>query len=323
MKTVSKNTAKVIFDYNEFKVSRTLMEVDEFLIINAYFKNRDVSSRVDAMVRRLNEGPKPTHLMASIGIATKPFGPYKTGDIFKFDGNTRTEVWKMSPVMRPNVPLFITIYYVSSEEEADEIYYDIDSSASVEKSNDKVTGLLRARGYSAVSFRIKKGSFKTSVENACRYAYDENGLYMTDKSLNHKFHVKLDFFWKELTSVDKMNVDTLDRYSSSILTSLLLVAKKWGCDHPRFKLLFENYRDGVTTISTPREMDGVHFVYHELYTMYNDNWTQSARGVAIPMIGRILYGFEMFMTEKPILKKKNGLPLSEEKFRKHFQEYFK
>jgi len=323
MKTVKTKPETKIYDYSTCKIERRLVSVDEFLYLPPYIMNRDVSSRIDGMVRRLKEGPKPTHLMASIGIALNDFGKYKKGDVFKFDGNTRTEVWKMRPNISPNVPLFVTVYYVSSKEEADAIYYDIDSSQSVEKSNDKVTGLLREREYTAVSSKIRKGTFKTAIMSACEYADNENGICMSAKELNYKFEVKLDFFWNELVAIDQMNLDDLEKYSGNVLAALLLVAKKWGHQNPRFKLLFENLRDGVTTVSTSTEMDGVHFVQNDLYNLIIDSWKDNSYSNAKNVIAPILYGFDMFMKNENIQKKKKTLPLTPEKFRRFLQEYLR
>lgn len=321
---VIKKQDKSMFDYstieNMINVERWLVE--DFLKLNPYNKNRDVDPRVERMYRRLTRGPLPTHLNVSICEVMKPFGPYKVGDIYRNDGNTRSEVWKLKPNLRPNVPLVVVKYRVSSKEEADLIYYDTDSAESVETAPDKVTGLMRERGYSPLSKRIKKGSFKTAVINACRYAYDLNGNYLNGKEYNNYFDVKLDHYLGELMFIDSLNVDSLNKYSGNVLTALLMVTKKYGVNNERIKLLFKNYRDGVTTVSTSTDMDGVHYVYNELYTRHSEVWTQTGFSNSFILISKILYGFDMFIRDINV-KKASKEPMTEKQFKTFYQEYFK
>lgn len=319
-----KKEDKGLFDYsavgNRIQVEK--WSVDDFLKLNPYNKNRDVDPRIERMYRRLIKGPLPTHLNVSICEVTEPFGPYKVGDLYRNDGNTRSEVWKLKPNLRPNVPLNVVRYSVSSKEEADMIYYDTDSAESVETAPDKVTGLLRERKYSPLSKRIKKGSFKTAVINACRYAYDMSGNYLNSKEYNNHFDIKLDFYFEELKFIDSLNVDALGKYSGNVLTALLMVTKKYGVNNERVKLLFKNYRDGVTTVSTSSEMDGVHYVYNELYPKHSEVWTQTGFSNSFTLISKILYGFDMFVRDTNV-KKSNKEPMTEKQFKTFYQEYFK
>jgi hypothetical protein len=311
--------ANPMHDYAQFKTEQQRWAAKKFMDLTPYIMNRDIEPRVAKMVKRLQAGPMPTHLRVAVGKVTKPFGPYMKGDYFRFDGNTRTEAWKVRNELIPNIPLVVDIYEVNDKSEADRIYYDIDSVDSVETSNDKVTGLLRERNYNAKSQVVKLGRFKTAIKNACRYAYSKDGEYLMSKDLRDNFSLQMDTYWKELVEIDKLNLNTFTRYSGNVLTALLLIVKKHGLRNETFKELFNNYSEGITNINTSNEMDGVHYVFNVLYGENHKIWTQTGFSNSFTLVSKILYGFDMFMNNQTI-SKKTKIP-SDGKLRKFYQNY--
>lgn len=319
----TKNTQEkksVSFDYTIFNTRQEKWDVMKFIKLNPYIMNRDIEPRIPKMIARLSEGPKPTHIRVAVGVVKKPFAKYKTGDYFRFDGNTRSESWKVKPELMPNVPLIVDVYEVRSKDDADKIYYDIDSSESVEKSAEKITGQLREKEYVAVSKIIKKGNFKTAVNNACRYVKDVNGKSLSNKEYQKRFDIKLDTFWDEIATIDNMNLDMFskNRYSGNVLTALLMVTKKYGIKNDRLRLLFENYAESISTINNGTSMDGVHFVSNVVFAEYSTMWTATGFSNARIVISKILYGFDKFMRNETIPKK-----LKNKKFLEFYENYFK
>jgi len=310
-----------IHDYSTFKMDVIRMSPEKFMKLPAYFRNRDVDSRISKMTKRLSKGALPTHLIVAVGKATKDFGTYKKGQHFRLDGHTRTDAWKVNPDLIPNVDLFVIVYELDTYNLTLSIYNDIDSTESAETSNEKITGLLREREYMANSLRVKNGKFKTAIINACRYLHTPEGVYLNGKEFNNQFVVKLDYMWKELTTIDNIGLDGIERYSGNILTAFLLLAKKYGSGSRRFKTLIENYREGITTTSTKTNVDGVHYVYNVLYPQYQNVWTQTGFSNSFNIISRILYSFDMFMKNENI-SKKNKFP-DDKKLRQFYQEYIK
>ena len=316
----SKNT-DLVYDYSSFKMDVVRMSPEKFMKLPAYNRNRFVDGRISKMVKRLSKGALPTHLIVAVCKVTKNFGPYKKGQMFRLDGHTRTDSWKVNPELIPNVDLFVIVYEIDSKEFCKEIYDDIDSTESAETANEKVTGLLRERNYIPKSQRFKKGTFKTAVINACRYVHTPEGVYINGKEFNNKFEVKLDYLWNEFVFIDNMGIDDFERYSGNVLTSFLLLAKKYGTSSRRLKTLMDNYREGNTTTSTSTEVDGVHFVYNILYPEYQNVWTQTGFSNSFIIISKILYSFDMFMNNKLMSKnKKKQLP-SDKVLREFYQEY--
>lgn len=281
---------------NNLDTRQELWSYEKFGNLEPYEKNREIERRIGKVVKNLSEKYLATHSMVIVGRAIKPFGRYKIGDYFRLDGNARAEVFKLRPDLIPEKPFIVTIIDFDNKEDADAHYLSIDSSDSVETTSDKFTGLLRERDYEAMSKIIKKGKFKVSLDNACRYGHNDDGLYLQTAQIDKK----LDFFFDELIYVDQFGLDGIERYSAHILTVFLLIAKKYGVDNERFNLLIENYKNGVTTINDGHEVDGVHYVYNDLYSRNPKLFRLNSRTVAGGIICQILYAFNKFMMNETI-----------------------
>ena len=68
---------------------------------------------------------------------------------------------------------------------------------------------------------------------------------------------------------------------------------------------YGNYTEGTTTINNSSIVDGVHYVYHNLYSQHKAVWTQTGFSNSFGLISKILYCFDMFMKNEPISKKTN------------------
>lgn len=300
-KQVEKND--FLHDYSSFKISSVSISPENFMKLPSYNCNRFVESRVTKMVKRLSKEPLPTHLVVAVCKVTENFGPYKKGQIFRLDGHTRTDTWKVNPWLTPNVDLLAIVYEIDNKKYCKKVYDEIDSQESTENSNDKITGLLRERNFIPQSNRLKKGTFKTAVINACRYLHTPEGVYLNGKEYNDKFDVKLDYLWEELIFIDKMGIDDIQRYSTNVLTSFLLMAKKYGAGNKRLEMLIDNYKEGNTTTNTSAMVDGVHYVYNVLYLDNQKMWGQTGFSNSFDLLSQILYSFDMFMKNENISKK--------------------
>jgi hypothetical protein len=305
-------------NYNPQKSYRVEKTAKWFMSLPPYNLNRDTDGRIAKIVRILSSTPLPTQLEVAVGKVTKPFGPYKKGDYFRLNGNTRCDAWEVRPELIPDSHLDVKIYEVDSKEYAKALYDSFDSTDSVENSTDKVTGYLRERNYKAKNYRIKKGSFKTAVNNACRYAHNQEGVYLHGKDMNNKFDVKLDFYWKELTKLDTYPLDELTKYSGNVLTAFLLVLKKYGTNNKKFDQLFNNFKDSITTYNTASYVDGVNYVFNNIYTANHEVWTQTGFSNSFSLISKILYGFDMFMKGENVSKKEK----LKDKFLKEFYQNY-
>jgi hypothetical protein len=308
----------MIPNFKVYNTKNVKWSFDKLKSCPPYQRNRDVLPRVKKLTKILSTKFSPTQIEYKVGLAVKPFGKYKKGDMFVLDGNTRTEVYKKRADLIPPCSLDVKIYELDNLDDANTLYYSVDSSDASEKSSEKVTGIHREREFDAISKVLKKGQYNTALRAACRYGYNENGVYLEKAP----FETKLDFYWNEIKFIDMSNLDTFERMSISVLASLLMVTKKHGVDNPMVTKLLDKYRGGTTTVNNDDEMDGVHYVYHNVYTENRDIWSQSSFGQTPDLICSILYGFEMFVTGQTI--KKNGKKLAlprKDKMLEHYQFY--
>lgn len=314
MKTTVKKT-KVTND--KFNLRTESWSYDEFAKLDPYMMNRDVEPRVSKVVKTLSRKYLPIHSVVTVGVAVNAFGKYKKGEMFRLDGNTRAEAFKVRPELIPNVPFNVIMMDIENKTEADEIYYGIDSSDSVETSSHKITGFLREREYDAVSKVIKSGKFKTALDNACRYGHNNEGVYLQTAP----FNLKLDHFWNELTFLDNTGIlnPTDKRVSANVMTSLLLICKKYGTDNDRVNILIDNFKNGITVTNDISQVDGVHYVLNDLFRDYMLVWKTTGFNNSLPLICKILNSLDKFVLNETI--KKPIKTLSDKKLAEFYQNY--
>lgn len=286
--------------------------------------NRDTEPRLKKVSKLLAKKYLPTHSVIYVGKVIKSFGKYKIGEYFRFDGNTRFNIYELKPELIPTVPFLVIIYDVDNLEDMKSIYYSIDSENSVEKSNEKITGIHRYKNYKAFSPVIRDGKYKRAVEIACRYGNDNKGIYLQTADF---YDVQLNHYWDVVTHIDKLGIENTKkqnpdtRYSTIMFGCLLMVGKKYGVNHKRFNLLYNNFKNGITQINNDKFIDGVSYVYIKMFSRYNETWTKSDcyNVVKNPIATQALYCFDMFMKGEYIPKGKTLM--SESKLQEFFQYY--
>ena len=261
--------------------------------------NRDTEHRLVKVAKRLERKYLPTHSIVYVGKAARAFAGYKKGEYFRLDANTRSDVYSIKPNLIPPIPFTTIIFDFDNMKDVQDVYYSIDSQDAVENSHDKMTGLLRDKNYEAKSRLVKRGQFKRGLDLACQYGHDQNGTYLHTSSIG----TKLNYFWDELMYLDKIGLDNKNpRYSPNVLGCFLMIAKKYGVQSKRLKTLIENFKEGITTVNDTKTVDGVHYVYHNLYENKKDTWKLSTWGSAKQVVGPMLYCFDMFMRNENISK---------------------
>jgi len=222
--------------------------------------------------------------------------------MFLLDGNTRTEVYRRRPDLIPPFPMKVKIYDFDNYEDTVTVYKSIDNSLSAETPNEKITGLHRKRNFQPVSKIFKKGKYKIALQFAAYYARNEKGLSIQD----HGFNTWLDYFWEEIQFIDSQNLDTFKRMTGGILSTFLIITKKYGTNNPRLHELIKIFRKGHTEVNNDFEVDGAHYVYHDLHEELKLIWTSLSYANAKPLISSILYGFDCFINDVKIKKNKSG-----------------
>jgi hypothetical protein len=305
-------TTKTAFNANDNKMNEEKWGVSKFLKLKPYSKNREVMFRTPKIKKKLMEGYLPTHSIVHVGKAMTSFGSYKKGDLFRLDGNTRSEIWSSHPELIPPTDLLVFVHEIDSKEYGDKIYYSIDSMDSAETGSEKLTGIQRELGFVPKSDMFLKGKYKSLLELTCRWGYDSevidekgNPLYLQ----NAGNAAQLRCFFDEVQFLDSN--ETFHKHkkaSMNVNAAILLIAKKYGADHPRLKLLVKNFSNEITTTNNQTQMDGVHYVINDLYVNNKEIWKYNgyssyAKGL-VPVICNILHAFDCFMRNENLPKGK-------------------
>jgi len=290
---------KTKIDFAKFNSRVEYWSFDRISKLEPVTINRDTDPRLVKVTKRLEKKYLPTHSVVFVGKSVEKFGKYQKGDLFRLDGNTRMDVYKIRPDLIPQIPFTVILFDIDNIDDLKDIYYSIDSIDAVETSSDKMTGLLRDRDYTPKSTLFKKGQFKRALDLACQYGDNDKGEYLHLSSTS----TKLDQYWKELMFLDKLGIDNKDpRYSPNVLGCLFMIAKRYGVKNPRLEILIESFKNGITTVNNTKVVDGVHYVYHNLYEKRRDTWKLSTWSSSKGLVSPMLYSFDKFMKNENISK---------------------
>jgi len=286
--------------------SLEVWSVDQFLSVPVFEKNRNLERRIKSLTKKITTNTNERLKEVSVGVATQDFDKsvsrYKRGDMFCLDGNCRAEIWRNNPSLCPE-NVYVKVYPIVSKTHADETYETFDNSQASETHSDKLSGILREKNYDAMSTIIRYGKMNTFLKKAVRYAQDENGDYLK----NQPIEKALDFHLNEISYLDKyqriFNKKKI-KGSPNVYAALLMIGKKYGTNHPRYKMLLDNFCDEVSEINDKENVDGVTYVFNTLYGKYKEIWGNNAYSVnhSSPLFGMILFSFESFILNETINK---------------------
>lgn len=299
----------------EIKLTRLIptdigtISYEEFNKIPTYDTNRAVEGRVEALkVKVCKENLQfagPFREIA-IGVATKDFFPYKKGDRFLLNGNTRKALFLKYEELIPQAPFNVTYSFLENEIEALITYYSYDNTSNSEKSTDKLTGFIRRRNYEPYSTMMSTGKINQALSLACNYTNDENGNYLNPKNKSIlEQQRRLDYFWRETKVLDKLNFDILKKeniWSSELGGALLLILKKYGLNDKRVNLMLTNLWNQISTYSKNGIKDGVDYVFNHTYKPKVQKTRKNDSGYTISTanISNILYSLDSFIQNKKI-----------------------
>jgi hypothetical protein len=305
--------------------SLEVWSVDQFLSVPVFEKNRNVERRIKSLTKKLSTNTNERLKEVSVGVATQDFDKsvsrYKRGDMFCLDGNCRAEIWRNNPSLCPE-NVYVKVYPIMSKTHADETYETFDNVQASENSSDKLSGVLREKNYIGISQTVKYGLMNTFLKKATLYVQNENGEYLRNKTTGEMF----DFHLNEVSYLDKhQRIFSVKKGSCNIYTSLLMIGKKYGTDHPRYKLLIDNFCDEISETNDKENVDGVTYVFNTLYGEYKEIWKNNARGVnhSSPLFGKILFSFESFILGDTINKHSKATKNTKNLKNNIFIEYYK
>lgn len=295
------------------------LSVDSFLKMKPFYKNRDVLVRVKKKRKELENGFLPSHLNVVIGVAKKSFYVYKQGDTFVLDGNTRAEVWRQNPDLKPSVPLNAVFMEFEDKELLEKTYYSIDSATSYEKVNEKLSGIFREIGFQPQSKIVQKGTIKTALDDVSMYLTVINNKNKKESTIEDV----VKHYREELEYVDSL-IDEVNKkkYSSNLFACLLMIGKKYGVSDERYQKLCHNIIYNIYGHGKETHICPIQYVMDELYTANIDTWKVTGVRKKPDLVAEMLFVLEHFMQNKMMKKKDNYKNTRVKKHLEHFMNYF-
>lgn len=136
-----------------------VMKLKDWAELPVFFTQRNHAARILQEKHRSRFVKlAPTHLIVSAVVMPD-------GMIYKVDGHTRTEAWKLEKVEVPQEVMVIK-YHVKTPEEAREIYEMIDNRGSVKTGSDTIFSVMRDNGFTPISTLLYECSYNMALNIA-------------------------------------------------------------------------------------------------------------------------------------------------------------
>ena len=257
-------------------VDYTTMKVRDFVKVTPIHCQRKTLFRLKKTAKLLFKNPVPCHK----DVALVKY-PQKNGEVIlrTINGMTRGDIWalgmgletmtgiddaeqltsklvEMCKKVESPDEVRCTVYHVGSEEEAEQLYYAHDSSDSVEKSTDKITGYCRQLGIDFENLSIlQRGGFQKALEFAS-YHHPQNGSVLENILL----------FRKELEKLDQVSTTSNPKvYNANTLCAALMMLKKYGINDKRVIRILRRLEDSdFGMCSAKKGTEGLTFLLREM-----------------------------------------------------------
>jgi len=286
-----------------------ILSWDNFKSLPPYELNRAVDPRIDKVAGVLLNTPLPTHNEVCLF-------QYSNGHREVANGNTRQAVWKKWEQGGNGETKFIpnqvraTIYHVLGEEDSKQIYYSLDSTYSVEKTADKVTGVYRKNLVNFQNVVFQKAKITKALEFASKY-HSNNPKHMPLN--NDNIQLIVEGFLPTLKKIDQnfRIGQNHEIFKQAVLAAILMMVRKHGLTNQirvGIKRLLKRsvIKDGTS------KWDGITHILEEMMLGTNPGGELGAgRGSSdstmLPMaIDFVLYHFEKFLEGKTYSRGRAG-----------------
>jgi hypothetical protein len=321
-------------------VQRKPIQVDRFIQTKSVSVQRLEEPRHKKLKKMMSEKLLPTHLEVALVLTHFTDDYYEQNNYYSINGNTRKFIWNMYPEMKPEVPLYCTIYNAYTREQVNEIYRSIDSSDSVESVGQMMGGLCRDSSFIPVSKYVGTGKFATALRHAYCCIMNDRSLFTYKQSsfTDIKNKEEFKYFYNEIQFLDKIyqsfesNSDIKSKMNyGSVFAALLIICKKYGINNPK---VTETINKLVNNIVTTHEgynglNDGVSVVFIELYDKFQNQlqkWSDTSAGYGPVIIGNILYCLDSYMNDNLITiknTKSSAIIMRDNKIIEYFTNYNK
>ncbi|MEY4572185.1 MAG: hypothetical protein RLZ10_1411 [Bacteroidota bacterium] len=296
----TKNATEKMIDktIGRFVVENTQMSVNDFISLKTVHNQRWEEPRFTKLLKILEKELLPEHICVEVVRVHFTDSYYTSGNYYSINGNTRKLLWRDNPNVRPNFPLNVRITNAYSISDVEKSYRAYDSQDSVEKNEMLIQGRFRAYdNYRPKTKKFSDGKILSPLKWAAA------GLFGFDTSRWVDQDLAFNEFVDDVIYLDNQNITNKKYNTSLILSALLMILKKHGRYNEKVQEgIYNLLNDKVT--HTENGYDGINFISWKLYEKYNPSglWAKPSAGNAPHVIGQILFAFESFLDEIPVVK---------------------
>ena len=284
------------YDPNE-DISYAYMSYDDFASLPECFVQRDTEGRLNRAKKHLKT-LLPEHCIVFLAELTKEDvvegKTYPAGYVCRLDSNTRALNWSLGGSDRIPSRLLAITFHFDSMERIKMSYNTFDSADAVERTNEKVYGIITGMyRYQPVSDKLKKGQIATGLSQACQLYYPDDFDHNDHKPAVMAGMVGA--FFDEIKALDPI-MTRKEMWNQTWIASALLMLKHHGCDN---EVLLEGLKDldyGVCDIGRTRVRSGITHITNEWNTNQFFPQKGTTRQLIRPQISFVCYWLDKHMT---------------------------
>jgi len=261
-----------------------------------------------------------THDEIALFVVRKPIEvKTKDGDTYTIEpgiylgnGNTRRLWYTENSNYTPKTKTLIaTVHEVTSGEEYELLYDCYDSDDSVEKSAEKIQGVLSFMGVNVNSTKAKSGAFGSALS----MAYGDWKASAKDRISTFKSEIEL------IDKVGMFDPEDKNLLFQAMLAMSLIVAKLYGTPEKSKERMISGLQflasakdGGVYGTLGDQKWDGLTAICYEVFNPGKKNWIPdgdlgATKGSSqAPQLDFFLYCFEKYMMSQKIDKTKGFKP---------------
>ena len=210
---------------------------------------------------------KPEHCQVSVAKLTKDDEvqgvKYKAGQLFISDSNTRKMIWTTGESDQVPAHVYVVEYSYNNLEDIKQSYNTFDSPDSVEKNQEKLSGIFKMYGWKPTSAKLQKGTILSALNKASAFYFPHlwnQPEKLTYDSLGHQ----VGLFMTQIQALDKFVLDS-GAWDQAQMAAGLMALRRYGTTNDRLNTGLRQINDrGADT--RDKSWDGITHIIDEWKT---------------------------------------------------------
>ena len=274
------------------------MPYPEYSQLDEVFCQRDTEGRLNKARKHLSV-LRAEHCVVTVVKLTKKdtiFGvTYKAGHRFIVDSNTRNLNWSQGGSDEIPGEVLVIEYSYDSCDAIRESYNTFDSADSVEKTQEKIYGILYGiYGYTPKSKKLKGGTILTGLNKACCFYFPENYNQSTVKA--DILPGLIGSFLEEIKALDLLMEDST-AWDQALICAALMALKRHGTNNKKLIAGLKSInKRGADTRG--RQWDGITHIVDEYKTHKFIPVKTTSWAILEPNVSYCLYWIDKYMKDE-------------------------